>query len=164
MSTVAPATTTVSTHDVPLPTLEQLPDDLLTLKGMILELALTLRQERLDKEALRHRVQLLVERLYGKRTERFHPDQPLLFDDVADADPGQTNATADQVSAEPTGRQPRRRARPHGRRKLPEDLPRRPVHHELGEAERLCVCGRLRLAIGVEEGEEPHQQAGHYFL
>jgi transposase len=164
MSTLAPPATTVATHDVPLPTLEQLPDDLPTLKGMILELALTLRQERLDKEALRHRVALLVERLYGQRTERFRADQPLLFGDAGpDADPGQTTApTSSPADAERPRR--RRRSRPHGRRQLPANLPRRPVHHELSAAERLCSCGQFRLDIGVDVSEQLDWQPACYFV
>jgi transposase len=163
MSALVPPSTTVATHDVPLPTLEQLPDDLPTLKGMILELALTLRQERRDKEALRHRVALLVERLYGQRTEHFRPDQPLLFDDAGpDADPGPTSASPTPADAERPRRQ--RRGRPHGRRQLPADLPRRPVHHELSAAERLCSCGQFRLDIGVDVSEQLDWQPACYFV
>lgn len=80
MSTAAlPPSDPISTGNVPLPTPEQLPNDLDTLKRMIVELVATLHRERLDKDALRHRVDLLLQRLYGPRTERVHPDQLLLF-------------------------------------------------------------------------------------
>jgi transposase len=165
MSPEAPPTHPVCPHDLPLPTLEQLPDDLPTLKGMVLELASTLRQERRAKEELRHRVELLVQRLYGKRTERFHPDQPLLFgDDVLEADQGQTTATNPQTPADEQRPKRKRRARPHGRRKLPEDLPRRPVHYQLTDAERLCVCGQFRSDIGVEVSEQLDWQPACYFV
>src|SRR5260370_27315559 len=101
MSTAAPLTNPVSTFEAPLPTLEQLPDDLLTLKGMILELATTLRQERRAKDALQHRIDLLLRRLFGPRSERFRPDQPLLFGDlVADADPDPAAAADPEVAAQ----------------------------------------------------------------
>src|SRR4051794_5717753 len=80
MSTAAPPPSDpINTGNVPLPTLEQLPNDLDTLKRMIVELAATLQRERLDKDAMRHRIHLLLERLYGPRTERVNPDQLMLF-------------------------------------------------------------------------------------
>src|SRR5438874_4913076 len=80
MSTAAsPATDPLGTGNVPLPTPEQLPNDLDTLKRMIVELVATLHRERLDKDALRHRVNLLLQRLYWPGTERVNPDQLLLF-------------------------------------------------------------------------------------
>ena len=79
MSTAAPASDPIHMGNVPLPTPEQLPDDLETLKRMIVELMATLHAERRDKEDLKHRVKLLLDRLYGPRTERCNPDQLLLF-------------------------------------------------------------------------------------
>jgi hypothetical protein len=44
-------------------TAEQLPDDVPTLKRMILELLASMRQQGRDYEALRHRLNLLLQRL-----------------------------------------------------------------------------------------------------
>src|SRR5262249_9489164 len=50
---------------------------------------------------------------------------------------------------------PKRRCRPHGRRRLPENLPREPRHHQLSEAERVCRgCGQVRIDIGVDRSEQ----------
>src|SRR5260370_9209793 len=62
---------------------EQLPDDLATLKRMVLELLASLHQRDRDYEALRHRIDLLLRRLYGPRGERFDPNQLLLFAEMA---------------------------------------------------------------------------------
>jgi transposase len=43
-------------------------------------------------------------------------------------------------------------------------LPRRPVHHELTEAERLCVCGQRRIEIGTEISEQLDWQPACYFV
>lgn len=163
MSTAAHASDPISTHTVAVPTPEQLPNDLDTLKRMIIELATTLRQERRDKEALRHRIHLLLQRFYGPRTERVNPDQLLLFTDwaaaVAGTDtvntPSANAPSADAASAD-AARPPARprKSTPHGRRKPPENLQRQPVHHQLCEAERLCVCGQLRVEIGTEISEQ----------
>jgi hypothetical protein len=134
MSTAAPSPLDpICTGNVPLPTPEQLPNDLDTLKRMIVELVATLHRERLDKDALRHRVSLLLTRLYGPRTERVNPDQLLLFAEWAvAATPDTTGASSSappveaDASAAPTV--PKRCSKPHGRGKLSEDLPRRPLH------------------------------------
>ena len=49
---------------------------------MVLELLDVLRQTRHENEQLQHRLDLLLRRLYGPRTERFDPDQPLLIPDA----------------------------------------------------------------------------------
>src|ERR687894_272582 len=62
-----------------------LPDDPAILQQMIRELLAVLRQTRDDNEQLQHRLDLLLRRLYGPRTERFDPNQPLLIPDAFDA-------------------------------------------------------------------------------
>jgi transposase len=167
MSTAAPTPEPLAAGNAPLPTLEQLPNDLATLKAMILELLVTLRQERQDKEGVQQRLHLLLQRLYGPKTERFHPDQLLLFaEGVASASAAPpAPETAAAPAAETVPPTSPRRARPHGRRLLPANLPRRPVHHELSAAERLCPCGQTRLDIGTESGgEQLDWQPAAYFV
>ena len=170
MSTAAPTPEPLAADSAPLPTLEQLPDDPATLKRLILELLATLRQERLDRDQLQQRLHLLLQRLYGPRTERFDPNQLLLF--AAGAAPAE-DADADAATAPPpaapaaaaTVQTRKRRVTPHGRRTLPDHLPRRPVHHELSAAERICVCGQTRIDIGTESGgEQLDWQPATYFV
>ena len=93
---------------------EQLPDDAPILKRMVLELLASLLEERRDKEALRHRLDLLLRRLYGPRGECFDPDQLLLF-----AEPVASEDTA-APAADPAGTtEPPRRCRAHCRRRGP---------------------------------------------
>jgi transposase len=135
----------------PLPRPEQLPDDSATLKGMLLEVLATLHERQRDYEALQHRVDQLLRRLYGPRSERYDPQQPWLFPELA-AGAGAGAAAAAAPAAAPTAQ---RRCRPHGRRRLPEHLPREPRHHTLPEAARLCPgCGQLRADIGVDKSEQ----------
>jgi transposase len=134
-------------------------------KHMILELLATLHEERRDKEALRQRLDQLLRRLYGPRTERVDPNQSLLGEAApatADAEP--VPVTATEPTAAEAARRVRRRARPHGRRALPENLPRRVVQHELTEAERLCSCGQVRVPIGVEQSEQLDWQPASLFV
>jgi len=132
-------------------TSEELPDDVATLKGMILELLASLHERDRNIEGLQHRIHLLLHRLYGPRGERFDPKQLLLFVEMA---AGQD--TAQEAPTEPPApSKPQRRCRPHGRRRLPENLPHEPRHHELSEAERLCPnCGEVRIDIGIDRSEQ----------
>jgi transposase len=131
-------------------TAEHLPDDLATLKGMIVELVATLQERERDNQALRHRLDLLLKRLYGPRGERYDPQQPWLFADLA-GPPDRPAASGGVAEPDP----PLRRARPHGRRRLPPHLPREARHHVLSEAERLCTgCGQPRIDIGVDRSEQ----------
>jgi transposase len=143
-------------------TADDLPDDVATLKRLVLELLASLREERQDKEGLQQRIDRLLRRLYGPRGERFAPNQALLFPELATAADALPAATA--APSEPTARSPQR-CRPHGRRRLPEHLRREPCHHELTEAERLCPhCGGLRLDIGVDKSEQLDYRPASLFV
>jgi transposase len=163
MSTAASASEPVSVLHVPLPDPEHLPDDLETLKRMVLELLVTLRQERQDKDALRHRLSLLLKRLYGPRSERFDPNQPLLFEEPLQGQVPQSGAAPPQATASESSRK-KRKCRPHGRGPIPKDLPRTPVHHVLSEAERLCVCGEARVDIGADVSEQLEWKPASMFV
>jgi transposase len=129
---------------------ELLPDDVATLKRMVMELLVSLQERDRANEALRHRLDLLLKRLYGPRGERYDPQQPWLFADLA-GPPDQPAPPAEAAAPEP----PKRRARPHGRRRLPQNLPRETRHHVLSETERVCSgCGQLRLDIGADRSEQ----------
>jgi transposase len=164
MSTVAPNSEPVHVRNVPLPTPEQLPDDPAVLKRMILELLATLHQERHDKDALRHRLDLLLRRLYGPKNERFDPDQLLLFEESAEGQSNEASAPQAAATEEPATPTKKPNAKPHGRRQLPKNLPRRPVHHELSDSERLCRCGQLRLDIGADVSEQLDYQPASFFV
>jgi transposase len=128
----------------PLATADHLPDDPVILKRMILELLTTLHEERHEREAMRTRLQLLLQRLYGPRSERFDPSQPLLFPDMTQpAEP----APAPVEEPQPTAK---KRAG-HGRKRPPKDLPHQEEHHRVPEAELPCpTCGTARQEIGTE--------------
>src|SRR5207237_1118977 len=115
----------------PLPpsAVEHLPDDPATLKCLILELLASLQERDRDNEALRHRLDLLLQRLYGPRGERSDPHQLLLFAERA--------AGADATAAAPAAcrcpRQPPSSTERRPRRSSPcqhppqKPSPRRPL-------------------------------------
>jgi transposase len=126
-----------------------LPDDPAVLKQMIAELLRTLRSERRDKEALQHRLDLLLRRLHAPRSRPADPNQPLLFPDEpppAPAPEPPPESTADQTGPA------HKRSRPHGRRRPADHHRREYRRHELEPAERACPdCGTERAEIGVDE-------------
>ena len=159
MSTAAPLPDPTSTTSATV-TGAHLPDDLVTLKRMILELMAALHERDRDNAELRQRLDLLIRRLYGPKTERFDPNQPLLFVD-AEQTPPETPA----APAEPEAPASKRKARPHGRRRLSDKLPRRPDHHELTEAQRICAtCGTPRIDIGVDTSEQLDYEPAVFFV
>src|SRR6478736_5686709 len=125
----------------------QLPDDMALLKAMLAEVLAALRASRQEGERLRERLDQLLRRLYGPRSERLHPDQLLLFaDPPAEEDPPPPTNPEEATK-------PRRKG--HGRRQLPKHLPRDRRVYELSEAERRCHgCGQARVVIGQEVSEQ----------
>ena len=152
----------------------QLPDDPQVLKRIIAQRDLIIAQERVahaallgqrdetigalreDNALLQHRLNLLLRASYGPRAERFDPRQLLLFGlrvppieptigEVSTADPSDL-----PVADTGTAPAPRNR-KPHGRRKLPDHLPRIRIEHDLEESERSCpCCCQVRHKIGEE--------------
>jgi transposase len=107
---------------------------------MVRELLATIADLRKSVEAQQHRIDDLTRRLYGKKSERVTDDTPT----PSDAPPPPS-----AVPDRPT------RRRGHGRRPLPDHLPRERVEFDLVEAEKACpCCGRRRVRIGAETSEQ----------
>lgn len=101
-------------------------------------------------ESLQHQLQQLLRRLYGRSAEKIDPQQLLMFEQLLNqlAPPAPMEPPSD-VPSSPTPRNG------HGRRRLPADLPRRKVIHDLPEEEKPCpCCGKLRHVIGQEVSEQ----------
>src|SRR5206468_1092547 len=97
-----------------------LPDDLATCHGMIRELAASLRTAQRQVEQLGHRLDLLLRRLYGPRSERVDPGQLLLFAEQAEETPGHPDATPGALADAPSSARTRE-SKGHGRKALPDD-------------------------------------------
>ena len=128
-------TRTVVEHDA-----RSLPDDVPQLKTLVLDLLEHTR-------GLEHRLQLLLRQRFGPSAERIDPDQLKLFaKEILDAGAAE--------AAEPSTTTIPEHARRNGRRKLPADLPRIRVEHDLTEQDRACPgCGEPRRKIGAETSE-----------
>ncbi len=136
--------TMLATADLPLP------DDLPLCQQMIRELLTQLQAARHDQERLRQRLDQLLQRLYGPRSEQRRPDQPLLF-----VEPELPPSALAPVAPEPPPPSSSTSfKRGHGRRSLPANLPRHTIMHDLTEFEKLCPgCGTPRVKIGEEISE-----------
>src|ERR1700678_3053185 len=136
----------------------KLPDDTTVLKQMIAELIAARRVDRRELAELHERLHLLLRR--GRREEPLNPNQPLLFPELAQAEPA---APAPPQDEEPPSR--RGRSRPHGRRRPADNLRREPRRYELTAAERLCPdCGAVRPEIGVESSNQLDYKPAEVFV
>src|SRR3954469_18538428 len=90
-----------------------LPDDPALLKAMLAEVLAALRASRQEGERLRQRLDQLLRRLYGSRSERLNPDQPLLFDEPS----AESEITPPPPTDPGEAAKPRRKG--HGRQQLP---------------------------------------------
>jgi transposase len=95
--------------------------------------------------------------LFGPRRERLpeDPGQQHLFDTAA---PPSTPPEPAADAAEPTP--PRKGRKGHGRRGIPEHLPRRNVVHPVPEEDRVCECGRAKALIGEDVSEQLDYEPG----
>ena len=153
-----------TTPESPADPTANLPNDPVILQQMIVELLGALRDTRRQNEELQHRLDLLLRRLYGPRTERFDPNQALLIPDAFEAVAPEASEPGAPARPEPSPA-PASRARPHGRRPLPKDLRRVPRVYELTEAERRCPeCGQTRTQIGAERSEQLDYEPATLFV
>jgi transposase len=126
-----------------------LPDDLEQCHALIRALAQ-------DLQHYQQRVDYLLRRLFGPRSERLDPNQLALFEKSIEQAATQPEADA------PKATRPRRNA--HGRKRLPEDLPRKRVVHDLCEEEKICPNGHTRVRIGEDMSEQLDFTPASYYV
>ena len=120
----------------------------------------TIGQLQRELEQLRHQYQLLVNRLYGRRSEK--QTGPGLFDDWLPEVPTSTTTP----EPEPVVKlNPPRNATPHGRQKLAGNLPRQRIDHDLSEEQKRCPCCQTpRVRIGEEVSEQLDYRPSSLFI
>jgi transposase len=142
-----------------------LPDDPVLLKRMILELLQTLKTTRRQNDQLHHRLDQLLRRLYGPRAEKFDPKQPWLFPELQQTAPAEPTTTPPAPAEDPAATASRPKKNGHGRRQLPDGLPRVRRTHTLSDAECNCPdCGTRRVKIGEEVSEQLDYQPASLFV
>lgn len=99
---------------------------------------------------LQHQLQSLLRRVYGRSAEKLNPNQMQLFETLLD-----NLAPKTFIEPEPAAAPAGASKKGHGRRRLPSDLPRTTVLHDLAEEQKPCpCCGRMRHVISQEISEQ----------
>lgn len=128
-----------------------IPNDVESLQALVRQLHEALHKSQRENEQLLHRLQVLLKARFGPRADRVDPNQLALFateilEQVEKPSPKPTAQLRRSSSGKPNG---------HGRRRLPADLPREQVVHDLSEEEKRCpCCGEMRVRIGQEVSEQ----------
>jgi transposase len=101
-------------------------------------------------------VAAILRKYYRPRSERFNPSQLLLFGQLVEAAPIDQAAVTEEAGEELiTPKKKRKNRDKHGRRPLPDHLPRIEIEHDLDEAEKGCpCCGETRSRIGCAVSEQ----------
>jgi transposase len=110
------------------------------------------REQTRTIEQLQHQLQGLLKRLFGRSAEQIDPKQMVLFQNLLNQLAPESPA-AEPPAAEPDATKPAGNG--HGRRRLPADLPRQKIVHDLPEDQKPCpCCGKMRHVIGQEVNEQ----------
>lgn len=137
-----------------LATLETLPDNVDTCHSVINQLGEQLRDANLKISKMEHQLAELLRKLYGRSSEKLDPRQMALFAELfKELQAAENNGIVvdEPVAAE----KPRNNGGGHGRRRIPDDLPRERVIHDLDDDEKPCpCCGKQRELIGQETSEQ----------
>ena len=128
-------------------------DDLVTARALIATLQEQLTTIQRENASLRHQLDVLCQRLFGKTSERVDPRQLQLALEQLANEPGPISQPIEMDSGETPVRAHARR-RPSGRRPLPGHLPRRRVEIDVAEAEKHCACGHTKTRIGESVSEK----------
>jgi len=133
----------MSTNALPLPDPALLPDDPAVLKQLVVQLLEELQKANARLERQEHHMHLLLKRLYGTTSEKFDPRQGVLFDGQAGGDEAATGPPVPPPAMDaPSASSPASKNRDkHGRGRIPEQIEREEVIHDLSEAEKAALGG-----------------------
>ena len=129
-----------------------LPDNISSLKTIISELLDTLKSKDRMIGQLEHRLDLLLQSKYGKRSEKINPDEllPFIRDMFIKPQP-QVEEPVETEKIEYT----RKKKAGHGRNELPANLERQQKIYDLDESQKICdCCGEQLKHIGQETSEQ----------
>jgi transposase len=136
--------------------LHHLERQLLDLERQLDETCATTEEQRRAYDCLKEEYLALKRLFFGPRRERLPeaPGQLHLFD--ADTPPPLPDEPAEPAEELPS----RKRKKGHGRREIPDHLPRTPVLHDVPPEARVCDCGRQKARIGEDVTEQLEYEPG----
>lgn len=135
-------------------TITALPADVSACHAMIAQLLNLQKQMSHKIKGMEHQLQQLLRRLYGRSAEKLDDKQLVLFAELLkqlqESEPAPTPPPAPTTPSAP-----KPSVNGHGRRRLPADLPRQRIVHDLPDSEKPCpCCGQARCVIGEEVSEQ----------
>jgi len=122
--------------------LNSLPNDIISLKQMVLE-------SYQEIERLREQIRLMQQRRFGRKSEKSDSAQLSLFDDLY-----QSEEPSESDGNEVIDIKSHKRKKSTNNRTLPKDLPRETIHYDLSESEKVCGCGTALHKIGEDKFEQ----------
>jgi transposase len=128
-------------------------DDLATARALIATLEAQLTTLQRENASLRQQLDVLCQRLFGKKSERVDPRQLQLALEQLANEPGPASDPIEMDSGDTPVRGHTRR-RPTGRRPLPAHLPRRRIEIDVAHADQQCACGHAKTRIGESVSEK----------
>jgi transposase len=143
--------------------LDQAIDDLPTARALIASLQEQLTKSQREIAALRHELDILCQRLFGKKSERVDPRQLQLALEQLANERGPVSEPVEMDSGE-TPVRAHTRHWPTGRRPLPPHLPRRRVEIDIAEADKQCACGHARTRIGEDLSEKLEYEPARFVV
>ena len=136
----------MNTDALLLPDLDTLPDDPAVLKQLVAQLFEELQKANSRLQRQEHHMHLLLKKIYGRTSEKSDPRQGVLFDsDTGEAETPSTpapSASEDAPASSPT----RKNRDRHGRGRIPAEIKREEVVHDLTDAEKAALGGMENLA------------------
>jgi len=129
--------------------IEALQETLAARDAQVATLERALKETQYDNDLLRLKVDQLMQRVFGRSSEKHTSGQLGLLDDA----PREIEDVPDDEATHETP--PEKRRKRGGRKPLPEDLPRERIVHEVSEEERACTgCGETMQPFGEDISEE----------
>ena len=137
----------------------------------IQELTRKLQSTQQQLRTLQHQVEQLLKRLYGRRSERFDPNQLRIFNDkqLIEAIEGEQSGCGveipDQVTVIKKKRSIKARCKHPGRIPIPEHLERVEIILDIPEEKKICPkTGKPLKQIGWEVSEKLEYRPGRLFV
>jgi transposase len=130
----------------------ELPQDVDTLQAMIGQLLDSLDEQERRNRDLQHQLDWLRRQLFGRRSEKLDSKQLMLFAELlGKVEDSEQETPEPDKQASPADAATEGKKKGHGRKPLPEDMPRKRVEYHPPEAERTCPCCEVPMSVMGEE-------------